>query len=166
MEERAEKKTGRGRLILIVLIGLVGMLLLLVGKTQARDSTEANAAPTPEEVPHDVEAYEQRVCEEIEELCASVTGAGSTHVVVTLGGGYSAVYAVNAQSSTSGYRSEYVMVGSGSSEQPLLVGYSVPTITGIGIVCEGGRDPEVCGRIISLVSAAYGVSSHKIFVTA
>ena len=37
-------------------------------------------------------------------------------------------------------------------------------ICGIGIVCEGGDDPEVVYRLLSLVSAACGVSTDKIYI--
>jgi len=140
-----------------------GVILLIVGGVWGAEEKEA-VAMEQTEIPQDVDAYAKMLEERIVEICSQVAGAGKTTVVVTLDGGYQAVYAVNTQSSASGYRSEFVLTGNGSSEKPLLIGYTVPRIGGIGIVCEGGKDPAVCNRILSLVSAAFGVSTNKIFV--
>ncbi len=37
-------------------------------------------------------------------------------------------------------------------------------ICGIGIVCEGGDDPETERKLLSLVSAACGVPTNKIYI--
>ena len=113
----------------------------------------------------DAGAYAREVEERIAALCSNIKGVENAKVVVTLSGGYNAVYAQNSQSSASGYRNEFVLTGSGSSEAPLLVGYSVPQISGVGVVCKGGGDPSVRQELISLISATLGVSSNKIYVT-
>ena len=38
-------------------------------------------------------------------------------------------------------------------------------IIGIGIVCRGGGEPKIQRELLSLVSAACGVGSNKIFIT-
>ncbi len=72
----------------------------------------------------------------VAELCESVKGAGKTKVALSF--------------------SESVYVSNTDINQ---------SIGGIGIVCEGGDDPEVVHRLISLVSAAYGVPANKIYIT-
>jgi stage III sporulation protein AG len=113
----------------------------------------------------DASAYADEIEKQIEELCRGVIGAGDIKVFVSLKGGYRTVYAVDAQSSSSGYKSEVVMSGSGSGETPLVAAYENPEISGVGIVCSGGSDPNVRKEIIDLVSAALNISSNKIFVT-
>ena len=146
----------------VILAGALGVLLLLFGgnlEEKKEKGTEAVMA-----VPNDVEAYGREVEERVKELCSTVAGAGESRVAVTLGGGYEALYAVNSQSNSTGSRKEFVMSGSGSSEEPLLLGYTTPSVAGIGIVCEGGGDPLVRKTLVELVSATLGISSSKIYV--
>lgn len=163
-EEKNSKKSVK--IILLLLGAALGLFLLLYGgyaeKAGTSDTKETELLA---EQSMDADKYAEDAERRIAELCQRVRGAGEVHVSVTLGCGYTAVYAQNSQSSASGYKNEFVLTGSGSSEKPLLVGYSVPQISGIGIVCTGGGNSSVRQEIISLVSAAYGVSSNKIYVT-
>ena len=111
------------------------------------------------------EEYAHSVEKNISELCEKINGVSDVHAVVTLEGGYNTVYAQNSQSNSSGYKNEFVLTGSGSSERAILVGYSTPQVSGVGIVCRGGGDAHIRSEIISLISATFGVSSNKIYVT-
>ncbi|MBQ7384589.1 MAG: hypothetical protein IJV72_07360, partial [Clostridia bacterium] len=126
------------------------------------DSADTQIAEAPS---LDAEKYARDTEEKIAALCERVSGVGNVNVTVTLTGGYNAVYAQNSQSGSSGYKNEFVLTGNGSSEKALLIGYSAPQISGVGIVCVGGGDSETKKEIIALVSAAFGVSSNKIYVT-
>ena len=114
----------------------------------------------------DAKAYEEETEQKVKELCRGVRGVGEVTVMVSLKGGYKNVYAMDAQSSSGGYRSEIVKVGSGSNQNGIITGYENPEISGVGIVCTGGDDARVKGEIVSLVSAALDISTNKIFVAA
>ncbi|MBE6538218.1 MAG: hypothetical protein E7671_01975 [Ruminococcaceae bacterium] len=86
------------------------------------------------------EEYTKRTEARIKELCERVSGVGETSVVVTFSG-------------------ETAVAASAGEEI-----YSAP-IGGIGIVCEGGEDPEVAFRLLSLVSAACDVPTSRIYIT-
>ena len=90
-------------------------------------------------------------------------GAGSVSVAVTLDGSYRAIYAQNFADGSNSKR-EYFLVGSGSSEKALLLGYSPPDILGVAIVCDGGSNSKVRAEIISLVSALLDLPTNKIYV--
>ena len=47
----------------------------------------------------------------------------------------------------------------------VLLCEKAPSIVGIGVVCEGGYDPNVRGEIVQLLAAAFGVGSHNVHVT-
>ena len=111
------------------------------------------------------EVFAAQAEEKIVSICSGVCGVGDVRAVVTLEGGYRAVYASDVQGSDTSYRNETVLTGSGSSEKAILVGYQAPRIVGIGIVCTGGDDPTIQQRITLLVSAAFDVSANKIYVT-
>ena len=109
--------------------------------------------------------YAKEVEERVEALCNRIDGVRSTYAVVTLKGGYKAIYATDSQFGSSSSKNSTVIIGSGASEKPLLVGYENPEIAGIGIVCSGGDDYNVRKNIISVVSSAFNLSSNKIFVS-
>ena len=71
----------------------------------------------------------------------------------------------SARVGSSNSKNQTVIIGSGSSEKALLIGYENPEIAGIGIVCSGGDDPIKRASIISVVSSAFNISTNKIFVS-
>ncbi len=155
------------KLILLILAAVLGAVLLLCGSCSelSKDNSDSDAQnDNSVKGEQDAEEYEKRVESRIAEICSSVRGVSNVRVVVTLSGGYNSVYAQNSQSGSSGYKNEFVLTGNGSSEKPLLIGYSAPQISGVGIVCVGGGRAEVRQEIISLVGAAFGVSANKIYV--
>lgn len=166
MSEIVKKSNvGYKRLIVPVLAALLGILLLWLGSVAAKEKTdESEKSVQNDPSSMSAEEFAAMTEEKIVAICSEVAGVGEVRAVVTLGGGYRAVYASDSQNSGTSYRSETVLKGSGSSEQAILVGYETPKITGIGIVCTGGDDPTIRQRIVSLVSAAFDISSHKIYV--
>ena len=160
--KRSENKT---KIIIIGLCAIVGIALLIFGGYSDKDSgSEGDGDAIARELASlDAQKYAEELEGKIESLCEGVSGVGKVRAYVTLSGGYSAVYAQNSQSGASGYRNEFVLTGSGSSESALLVGYSAPQIAGVGIVCVGGMGAR--SELVSLVSAAFGVCSNKIYVT-
>lgn len=150
------------RILLVTLAGIFGVALIVFGgisDKNADSETEMQSNPYA-----DADAYANEVEMRVSELCKGVKGAGDVSVLVSLKGGYKTVYAVDAQSNSSGYKSEVVMSGSGSAQKPLIAAYENPEIAGVGIVCSGGDDPAVRKEIIDLVSAALNISTNKIFV--
>ncbi len=147
-------------LIALAALALVGVLLLAwSGKNQEKSEQAAGYQSL------DPAEYAREVEERVEELCNRVDGASSAYAVVTLKGGYRAIYASDTQSGSNSSKYSTVIIGSGSDEGGLLVGYENPEISGIGIVCSGGDDYNVRKNIISVVSSAFNVSSNKIFVS-
>ncbi len=163
--EKTEKKSGK--IIIIFLGALLGIGLLIYGSYADSGGEASDNDRVQEKVSGemDADAYAQSLEVGIARLCEGVQGVENVRVFVTLSGGYTAVYAQNSQSSASGYKNEFVLSGSGSSEKPLLVGYSVPQVNGVGIVCSGGGMASVRQELIALVSASLGISSNKIYVS-
>jgi stage III sporulation protein AG len=150
--------------IILITLGLgIGVLLLVFGGAFDGGEKEQDSEVSLD-VYAEADAYAEAVEKRVAELCASVKGAGEVKVLVSLSGGYRTVYATDAQSNSSGYKSEVVMSGSGSGQKAIITAYENPTIAGVGIVCEGGGDLSVRQEIIKLVSAALNISTNKIFV--
>ena len=155
-------ETPRKRLILFAMLAIIGVLLLVLGKCTASDLDDKNSGDGLAEL--DPSKYEELVEEKVEALCNKIDGVSSTYAVVTLKGGYRAIYATDSQSGSSNLKNQTVLIGSGSSEKALLIGYENPEISGIGIVCSGGNDPVLRQNIISVISSAFNISTNKIFV--
>jgi len=154
------------RKMILLILGAIGGILLLVfgslglGSNEKKGEGEAvETYQTP-----DPDTYAREVEERIRSLCSQVKGAGDVMVTVSLDGGYRAVYAVDCQTSSTGYKSSTVLIGSGSEERALLIGYENPEIAGIGIVCSGADDAAVRQSILSLVSATFDVGANKIYI--
>lgn len=165
MSKNSNQATNRyGKWILPILAAVLGVALLIFGSQSGEKEKQTDTAPSFPEAELSASAFAAETEKKIVSLCSQVSGAGSVRVAVSLNGGYRAVYASDVQGSEGSYRSETVLLGSGSSEEGILLGYEAPQIVGIGIVCTGGDDPSVRQSITMLVSAAFHVSTNKIYV--
>ncbi len=160
----AENKNSKQKYTLVIIGAAVGLLLLIFGGSLDFLGNE-DKEDTDTALEHgSAEEYADMLEARISEICSGVKGAGEVRVFVSLKGGYRTVYAYDAQSSGSGYKSEIVMSGGGSDKNAVVCAYENPEIAGVGIVCEGASDEAVKNRIISLVAASLDVSTNKIFV--
>ncbi len=152
--------TNKKTVIVFAMLAALGIFFLVLGsnKTNEEDNETSFESLDPT-------TYAKSIEERVEELCNRIDGVSSAYAVVTLKGGYRAIYATDLQSGSSSSKNATVIVGSGSSEKGLLIGYENPEISGIGIVCSGGDNYNVRKNIISVVSSAFDISSNKIFVS-
>ncbi|MBQ8345402.1 MAG: hypothetical protein IJY42_03950 [Clostridia bacterium] len=167
MLKNVKKEGERGRMLVgILLLLALGIILLLTGGAFGEKSeTEGEETAFCYEN-LDPSDYARQLEIQIAALCSRVDGAGEIHAVVTLAGGYRAVFASDSHASASGNRTEIVLAGNGSSETAMLLGYENPEIAGIGIVCPGGNDPAVQSELLSLLSATYHISTARIYIVA
>lgn len=154
-----------GKLAVALVCVAVGALLLLFGNRIGKD-TDSQVPDVPAEATaRTVEEYRAELESRMEAICARVAGVGEVEVVVTLEGGFSYVYATDKKTTSGGETLTYVTVGSGDRETLVYLSEKAPAIVGIGVVCTGGMDPTVRREVTSLLSAAFGVGSNKIYVT-
>ena len=157
------KKSGK---LTIALLGvLLGVGLLLFGNRLIKsDAEDADDGPTPGSEIRAVEDYRLALERRIADITAQVAGAGSVSVVVTLEGGYEYVYAYDKKVTVGGESTTYITVGSGADESLVFLCERAPAIVGVGVVCTGGGNEGVRGEVTALISAAFGVPTHKIYV--
>ena len=148
------------KIYILALVALVGVLLVFFGSR--KNESAQTVASSIEEL--DPSVYAESLEKRIEELCNRVDGVSGAYAVVTLKGGYRAIYAVDSQSGGNSSKNNTVVIGSGREEQAILEGYSYPEIAGIGIVCRGGDSYEIKNKIVSLLSSTFNLSANKIFV--
>lgn len=146
----------------------VGVGLILLGNLSFPQTMEKSQGMQQEQAVSDICAYIQTLEQKIADLCTRVQGVGEVTVAVSLEGDFTYVYATNIQTEQkeggSKQQSSYVIVGSGSSESPVLITRTYPRISGIGIVCRGGGDAYIRRELIALLEAAYGISSNHIYI--
>ena len=130
----------------LLLLGILGVTLLLFG---------GDLFPEAEEERPSSEDYRTTLCSEITALCREVRGVGEVTVLLTLESGESYTYAEN---SSGGY-----ITAGGSG---LLLESRPPRVAGVAVVCDGGGDPAVREELCALLSAALGIGTHKVKITA
>ena len=155
------KKRGSFKILVILLV--VGIALLIIGASGAFEKSEKKEDNDGDKEKYSsFFEYKSAVENEVRQMCEGVSGVDCIGVVVTFDGVGESIYATNSQKGSS-ERVEYVVIGSGASSHALYLGESLPEISGIGVVCrfigEGERN-----EIISLLSAAYGLSMTRIYV--
>ena len=148
------------KIYLLVALLIIGIVIIFIGKSGEKKIE--NVQNGIEEL--DPSQYSEMLEERIEELCNRIDGVSGAHAVVTLKGGYQAIYAVDSQSGNTSAKNQTVIIGNGAGEKAILKGYSYPQIAGIGIVCRGGDSYDVKNKVVSLVSSAFDISANKIFV--
>lgn len=148
------------RLWLILLGATLGVALILWGGAREGEAEEAEATPYSPGT-DELVLYQGYLEERVKAVCESVEGVGNVTVIVTLSGGFEAVYATEYPDGNE----EYVIIGSGSNATALFLSRSAPGIAGIGIVCNGGADASVQKELTALISAAFHVPTNRIYVT-
>ena len=155
----SQQSAGKRRLLPLILLAALGVLLIVFG---ASDITKPKNETESESVADDLQVYQAQLEERIKQLCKPVDGVGDVTVVVSLEGDFTSVYATEYHDGNE----SYVIVGSGSSAKPLLLSRETPQIAGVGIVCKGGADPSIRHELTVLISAAFHISSNRIYITA
>ena len=157
--KKTKESEGKKLPILLLLAGgIVGIALILFG-SMGSDSPEPiseSQANKEEEIVRYQEYLESRV----EALCTSM-GLGKVSAIVTLEGSFEEIYATEWH----GENEQYVVLGSGSSEQALLLSRNAPNIMGIGVVCHSPLSPTRHDELLSLLSATFHTPSNRIYIT-
>ena len=154
------KETYGQRIIIFAAVALIGIGLLVFSAFMGRERDQvdqtATVTPSPDE-------YSASVAAQVEDICREAVGCDAK-AVVSLQGGYRAVYAEDSHTASGSYKSNMVLVGSGKDESAVLVCYENPEIAGIGVVLSCKEDPMIRNRMISLISAAFSLKTNKIYI--
>ncbi len=152
--EKGSKKS----LVIILILAAAGLLLLLWGNAAAKEPQEPDASPLTGE--EELFLYQEHLEQRIAALCSSVKGVSNVTVMVTLEGGFGSVYATEETENGE----EYVILGSGASASALLLSSEMPKIAGVGVVCTGGGNADVCRALIELIGATFHLPGNRIYI--
>lgn len=140
----------------VLLVVLAGLFLMALP-----DGKNANAAPEPaaETEPG------QNLQTDLEEILSQIQGAGRVRVLLTQREGEQTVYQTDEDSTSSGVRSDTVLLsGADRSQTGLVQQVNPPTYLGAVIVCQGADSASVRLAIVSAVGSVTGLSTDKITV--
>ena len=136
----------------VLLVVLAGLFLMALP-----DGKNAKAAPEPEP--------RQDLQTGLEEILSQIQGAGRVRVLLTQREGERTVYQTDEDSTSSGIRSDTVLLnGSDRSQTGLVQQVNPPTYLGAVIVCQGADSASVRLAIVSAVGSVTGLSTDKITV--
>ncbi len=154
------------KLLVLLVCGILGIVLIALSELSDNAVTKQDADNNKEQISVSYEAQlEERLCN----IVSQVKGVGSVKVMIKTNGTEQSELAQNSSSNRGSdgdvkAENEYVIVGSHSDEQGVLLKKSFPEIQGVIIVCDGGDDIKIQNSIINAVSSLLGISKNNIAV--
>ena len=154
------------KLMLIILSAIAGIILIVIS------SLPKTAPETKSEFENVTEfneyEYTQKLEEKLESMISLISGAGESHVIVTLECDYETVYArdgrLSVDDKSTDEDSEYIIIDTQNSENGLALKTVTPKVRGVAVVCYGGDNAYVVSAVTELVSAVLDVGTNHISV--
>ncbi len=160
----------------LIIIGVFGILLIGISSVFGGDKTQT------ETVKKTVNFSEEDYCEDLEnkvkKIVTDITGDKKPTVVVTLKSGIKYSYAdslkeddesrtneKSEEKSKSSSKTYITVKSSDGGEEPLIVTYMMPEIRGVAVICDGGDDAGINEKIKNAVTAAFNITTKRVFIT-
>ncbi len=165
----------KGRILIFVIIGAI--CVLAFSGAGGRSKNEKKDEKTEADIT-DIAAYTAETEKRLAEALEKINGAGGVEVMITFDSVYEHVLAKNSRgelsedsggekiSNTSNHEETVVLFGSGAAEKPYVLKEKTPCVSGVLVTAEGAGDEKVRLEIYEAVKALYGVSGHRVKVTA
>lgn len=163
-----EKIKNNKKVALILCIGLIGILLIALSSFEVpkKDSDTVQNMQSKTDV-NDVSE------EKLERFLSNISGVSNVNVMLTYDTSKEDVYAFdteqneiadNENKSERKYKSEHIIVKTGSEESGLKEKEIYPKVRGVAVICQGGDNPIIKEQIVSIVSALFDINSNQISV--
>lgn len=143
----------------IILALAAGVFLILISGNFGDDAktSENEDHEDPKDGNFSFEAYEKRLEDRLAQMIDRIEGVSNSSVMVVIDNSYKYDVAEKNGSYT-------VIRDESGSQSGLVLSEYAPNIRGVAVVCDGGDEPSVQKKIISLLSSVLSLSSGKIFV--
>ncbi len=171
---RFQSKIGlSGKVLLIVIIGIMGLLMILFSEFITAGKTDkSNKISKSNDDTSYSNSYKERTEKELKDIISKIDGVGQVSLMLTLDGTTEYVYAEdvdtetdeNSDSKSDKYKNEVIIVDSDGEEKALIKKIIEPKVKGVVIVCTGGGKTEIKERVIKAVSSALNISTNNICV--
>lgn len=157
--------TKKNSILILIFFLILGLsLVFLSGEKEDAESLNSD-------IGFDEEEYEINLEKRLKKIVEEISGVGEVNVMVTLEGSAFYSYATDTtqdmkKEGDSKRESTVVLsTGSSSTKEAVVSGYTLPKVKGAAVVCSGNISTTVRAKVISVVSAALGISSARICVT-
>lgn len=171
----------------LVIFGFIGIAFILVGsffsnstEKEQKMQEEKNALETQNFKNTD---YEAKIQYELKEILSSIEGVGDVDIMITVEneGESEIAYSKNETQNVTKEKDDQggervtdqkqisntpVMSNADSGNSPFVVKESMPEISGIIVVADGAKNPEIKYQLSQAVQTALGLSSHKVVIYA
>ena len=164
---------------MIIIAGFVGIALIFLSNFFERSSTPQQDTQTVITGSQSIAQYKQETEQLLADMIASIEGAGTTKILVTVDSSEEYVYLANEkesvnqsddsneESNKSGQSSDmeknYITVRlSDGTEQAIILKEIQPKIRGVLVVCDGGGDILVQQRVLEAVTKALDISTAQV----
>ena len=177
-EKLKEITTGKNAKTLLIIVGALIILLIFLSEMDLgsnKKTTDALADNTADE------EYINKTEKQIKELVKNITGDDDANVAISLECGTEHVYATTKEAQTgvkkngdgeSGINEtsdksaeSYIIINTGSGEQPLIVSEISPKLRGIAVVCRYGYDNTVRENLTSAIKTLLDIPESKISIS-
>ena len=154
--------------VMILIVAAIGIILIVISDfknvnadTEENSTVESNVFSEAE--------YTKNLENKLEDMIASLNGAGRTKVSVTLECDYETVYARDGSYSqkdgASDEENEYIIIDSDKQEGGLVLKTVTPKVRGVAVLCEGGDLPQVEIAVCEMLEALLDVGANHISVS-
>lgn len=143
-----------------IILALAAGVFLIVISGNIGDGTKSPEKSDREEQKEgsfSFEEYEKRLEKRLAQMIDLIDGVSNSSVMVVIDNSYKYDVAEKNGSYT-------VIRDEGGGQSGLVLSEYAPSIRGVAVVCDGGDEPSVQKKIISLLSSVLSLSSGKIFV--
>ncbi|RBP46661.1 stage III sporulation protein AG [Garciella nitratireducens] len=171
----------------LVIFGFIGIAFILVGsffsnstEKEQKMQEEKNALETQNFKNTD---YEAKIQYELKEILSSIEGVGDVDIMITVEneGESEIAYSKNETQNVTKEKDDQggervtdqkqisntpVMSNADSGNSPFVVKESMPEISGIIVVADGAKNPEIKYQLSQAVQTALGLPSHKVVIYA
>jgi len=171
-------KNGKQQSKWLMLLGLAGMLLILLSELTMGSGEKVS---TFQSQTVENEIYIADMEEKLTALVENVSGAGKSHVMITLEQGIQYVYASESKTVLDETQShdgtdsskiqqkdnsehKIVVLEENGISRPLVETSKEPQIKGVVVVCDGGSSSIVQQRITEVLTTVLGIGSNQVCV--
>lgn len=158
----------------LILLGICGIALIYLSSLFSGEKKQEKA-PERAEQTVSVEAYEEKLEQELARIVRAITGEETPEVLVTLESGNRKVFAsdekTDSQQSETGQntreveKSHVILRDSNGAQQALTVTEIQPEVKGVVIVSGYAGNPVIREKLTEAVKVALDISSAKVCVT-
>ena len=175
------KNIGIDKWILLAAAGVLLVIVSLPVKAEDREEQVSVVGPTAE-IQNDA-AYRKSVEENLEALLSEINGAGKVSVMITWESTAEkviqedSVYEKNKNSQEGednrrveneeirNQQNSVYITDENGNQIPYVVKELTPSVSGIAVVAEGGKNPQVAAAIIEVVEALFELPANKVAVS-